>query len=127
MPDTEHRKLAAIMFTDVTGYSAPRRFASAAWLCLLAATTLRVAALPTFAAALKVACVGDSITHPTSNRAALNWPGQWAGLVLQSTLALRPADTAWTVVELVAVNDGTTVRVTNSVPSGSRFYRLWQP
>lgn len=67
------------------------------------------------------------LSQLTRTKFALAWPSAAAGLVLQSatTLAEPPP---WLVVEQVAVNDGTTVHVTNS-PAGSlpRFYRLWQP
>ena len=61
------------------------------------------------------------------NRVALNWPADWAGAVLQSATLIRETNTAWTVVEQLAVNDGVVVRVTNSVAGALRIYRLWQP
>lgn len=62
-----------------------------------------------------------------ANRAVLNWPADQAGWVLQSTTALRDTNTAWTVVEQLAVNDGSAVRVTNSISGAARLYRLWKP
>ena len=62
-----------------------------------------------------------------NNRAVLEWPTDWAGLVLQSTTAIRATNTLWTVVEQVAFNDGAAVRVTNPISGILRLYRLWQP
>ncbi len=68
------------------------------------------------------------ITQVASNKFALGWPADAAGLVLQSATTLAGTPPPWLVVEQVAVNDGARVNVTNS-PSVSmpRFYRLWQP
>lgn len=63
----------------------------------------------------------------TARRIELNWPAPWAGLVLQSAPALLPTNTLWTVVEQVAVNDNTRVRVTNNATATARVYRLWKP
>ena len=85
-----------------------------------------------FAAAITRAAVEPSATAAEiavvpANRVALSWPSAAAGLVLQSVTSLAGTP-AWTVVEQVAVNNGQTVIVTNTVPTaGARFYRLWQP
>lgn len=64
----------------------------------------------------------------SANRFALTWPVAAAGFVLQSTTTLAGASPPWLVVEQVALNEGTQMRVSLSPPvSGSRFYRLWQP
>ena len=62
-----------------------------------------------------------------STRVVVQWPAEWAGLVVQSTTALRGTSTVWTVVEQVAGSDGTRVRQTNSTTGAARLYRLWQP
>ena len=70
---------------------------------------------------------GLSVGRDSSTRAVLRWPTESAGWVLQSTPSLRGTNTAWTVVEQPAVNDGSLVRVTNSISTPPRFYRLWNP
>ena len=61
------------------------------------------------------------------NRVVLNWPSAWAGLVLQSTTAAGGTNTVWTIVEQVAFNDGSQVRVTNTLSGLAKVYRLWLP
>jgi lysophospholipase L1-like esterase len=63
----------------------------------------------------------------TLTRSVLRWPAQSAGWVLQSTTALRETNTTWSVVEQLAVNDGSVLRVTNAVTGVGKFYRLWNP
>jgi acyl-CoA thioesterase-1 len=63
----------------------------------------------------------------TSRRVRVQWPAEWAGLVVQSATALRVTNTAWTLVEAVPGSDGATVRQTNSASGAVRVYRLWQP
>jgi lysophospholipase L1-like esterase len=87
------------------------------------------------AALVRTTLVGGHLVEPppplevtglTSRRVELRWPTAWAGLVLQSSTALRDTNTVWTVVEQLAVNDSSSVRVTNFSSSAARFYRLRQ-
>jgi hypothetical protein len=57
----------------------------------------------------------------------MQWPAEWAGLVVQSTAALRGTSTVWTVVEQAPGSDGTRVRQTNSMTGPARLFRLWRP
>lgn len=66
------------------------------------------------------------IDRAPANRAVLKWPTDSAGWVLQSATALT-GKTAWTVVEQVAANDGSFVRVTNTISGPAKLYRLWNP
>lgn len=61
-----------------------------------------------------------------NGRLRVEWPATAASQVLLWTTALRGDQTIWTVTDGVFVNDGTSVRTTNS-PGILRFYRLWQP
>lgn len=61
-----------------------------------------------------------------SNRMALQWPGPWAGAVIQSATSPTPG-AAWTVVETLPASDGVVVRQTNTISGLARFYRLWLP
>lgn len=61
------------------------------------------------------------------NRVIVTWPVDWAGWVLQSTTALRGTNTAWTVVEQFAYNDGSSIQITNLTSGMSRIFRLWNP
>jgi lysophospholipase L1-like esterase len=63
----------------------------------------------------------------TPSRIVLRWPASWAGLVVQTTTALRDSNLVWTVVEAVPNNVGAELRQTNSSSGAPRFYRLWQP
>jgi lysophospholipase L1-like esterase len=63
---------------------------------------------------------------PTNNRVVLNWPAGGAGWVLQSTPALGDTN-VWSVATNAVVNNGTSVRSTNSLSRQSALYRLWQP
>jgi len=62
-----------------------------------------------------------------SPRTVVQWPAEWAGMVVQSATALRGTSTVWTVVEQVPGSDGTLVRQTNSMTGPARVFRLWQP
>ena len=66
------------------------------------------------------------IGAPTNNKVVLNWPAGGAGWVLQSMPALGNTN-VWSVTANAAVNDGTSVRSTNSLSGQSALFRLWQP
>ncbi len=87
------------------------------------------------AAIMRRGLVGDNpagtppslqLRRPTASRSILTWSGDWAGLVLQTTTAIR-TNTTWTVLETPAWYDGSLIRVTNTTSNALRLYRLWQP
>jgi lysophospholipase L1-like esterase len=66
------------------------------------------------------------IGTPANNTVVLNWPAGGAGWVLQSLPA--PGNTnVWSVATNAVVNNGTSVRSTNSLSGPCALYRLWQP
>lgn len=66
------------------------------------------------------------IGTPAYNTVVLNWPAGGAGWVLQSLPA--PGNTnVWSVATNAVVNNGTSVRSTNSLSGPCALYRLWQP
>lgn len=62
----------------------------------------------------------------TNRKVVLKWPAGGAGWVLQFAPALGNAK-AWRVTLDVAVNDGASVRLTNSVSAQRLLFRLWNP
>jgi len=67
--------------------------------------------------------LGIGSISPT--RAVISWPGEGAGLVLQAATRLGLTN-SWTVSDYIPINDGTTLRFTNTV-NVPRYFRLWQP
>jgi lysophospholipase L1-like esterase len=62
----------------------------------------------------------------TSQKVVLKWPAAGAGWVLQFASVLGNPK-AWRISLDAAVNDGTSVRVTNSVSAQKLVFRLWNP
>lgn len=60
------------------------------------------------------------------NRMVVQWPGDFAGWVVQTATSLAPG-AAWTVADAAPASDGLVVRQTNTVSGTVRFYRLWRP
>jgi lysophospholipase L1-like esterase len=69
---------------------------------------------------------GIGISAFSNTTAVLNWPSNGAGWVLQSTPSLGTTN-IWMVVGLPAINNGTSVLVTNSPTSLNAMFRLWNP
>jgi acyl-CoA thioesterase I len=66
------------------------------------------------------------IKAQTKNTVVLTWPANGAGWVLQSVPTLG-GESAWTVVDQTAANDGNSILDTNSVINPSAMFRLWNP
>ena len=66
------------------------------------------------------------IGTPAYNTVVLNWPAGGAGWVLQSLPAPGNMN-VWSVATNAVVNNGTSVRSTNSLSGPCALYRLWQP
>ena len=86
------------------------------------------------AAIVYTALLGDTMNGSTpalgigftNNNAVLNWPAGGAGWVLQSTPALGNTND-WPVTVNAAVNNGTSVLLTNSIAGQGAMFRLWNP
>jgi hypothetical protein len=65
------------------------------------------------------------IALTATNSVALSWPSPATGFVLQQNSSL--ATTNWTSVVQSPVDDGTNRVVILNMPSGDRFFRLFQP
>jgi hypothetical protein len=65
-----------------------------------------------------------TLTHP-GNSVIVSWPAIWANWTLQQNTNLQPAN--WISFPGLIGNDGTTKRVTNSSPAGTRLFRLSNP
>ena len=66
------------------------------------------------------------IGTPANNHIILDWPAGGAGWVLQSIPALGNTN-VWSVTTNAAVNNGTSMLLTNSLYGQSKYFRLWQP
>jgi lysophospholipase L1-like esterase len=61
-----------------------------------------------------------------SSKALLTWPAAGAGWVLQSSAGLGDTN-SWSVASQFAVNDGTSIRLTNTITGPTTLFRLWSP
>jgi acyl-CoA thioesterase-1 len=60
------------------------------------------------------------------SKALLTWPAAAAGWVLQSRASLGDTN-SWSITSQFAVNDGTSLRLTNTVIDPTALFRLWWP
>ncbi|HTI68528.1 MAG TPA: GDSL-type esterase/lipase family protein [Candidatus Limnocylindria bacterium] len=66
--------------------------------------------------------------RPAANgRVIVSWPVEWAGWVAQSASTPVAAPAAWSVVEAIATNSGSALRLGSSTAGTAKYFRLWNP